>query len=359
MTRRPRSRSLLVTGAGGVGKTTISAALGIAAARSGTRTLVLTVDPARRLADALGLEHLGNDPTPVQNQPHLWAAMLDVTASWEAIIHRHTDPEVAARLEDNAFFRAIADRFPAAQAYAAGEQLAEYLEAGAWELIVVDTPPAGGGIDFFQAPGQMRELVGGMILRVLTGAGMPGRRALYRITARPVLRIADNVLGGALLQEFTEFLMDLRTLYDGLSRRATHIERYLRESTSLVVTTANPTPLREARRFFEELTSIATAPAAVVFNRALPDEWTQRGVDQVLSADFGAATARPILRDNFRRWAAEARRQQEAREEFAAHFKVPLATVPWAEHPPTTLDALAGLMEVSDGLPELALVIPT
>jgi len=356
MSPRPRSRSLLVTGAGGVGKTTISAALGIAAAGAGVRTLVLTVDPARRLADALGVEHLGNDPTPVQGAPRLWAAMLDVTASWEAIIHRHTDPEVAERLEDNAFFRAIADRFPAAQAYAAGEQLAEYLEAGAWELVIVDTPPAGGGIDFYQAPGQMRELVGGRILRVLTGAGLPGRRALYRITARPVLRVADNVLGGALLQEFTEFLMDLRTLYDGLARRATNIEEYLRASTSLVVTTANPTPLREARRFFEELEAIASVPAAVVFNRALPNDWTRKDLD--LGRDLGADRASTVLRDNFRRWAAEARRQREAREEFAAHFKVPLATVPWAEHPPTTLDALAGLMDVSSGLPDHALVIP-
>jgi anion-transporting ArsA/GET3 family ATPase len=320
------------------------------------RTLVLTVDPARRLADALGLEHLGNDPTPVKGAPGLWAAMLDVTASWEAIIHRHTDPEVAARLEDNPFFRAIADRFPAAQAYAAGEQLAEYLEAGAWELVIVDTPPAGGGIDFYQAPGQMRELVGGRILRVLTGAGLPGRRALYRITARPVLRIADNVLGGALLQEFTEFLMDLRTLYDGLARRATNIEEYLEASTTLVVTTANPTPLREARRFFEELEAVASTPAAVVFNRALPNDWTRRDVGH--GRELGADVASTTLRDNYRRWAAEARRQREAREEFAAHFKVPLATVPWAEHPPTTLETLAGLMDVSDGLPDFALVIP-
>jgi len=355
MNRRVRSRSLLVTGAGGVGKTTISAALAIVAARAGVRTLVLTVDPARRLADALGLEHLGNDPTPVEGAPRLWAAMLDVTASWEAIIHRHTDPEVAARLEDNAFFRAIADRFPAAQAYAAGEQLAEYLEAGAWELIIVDTPPAGGGIDFYQAPGQMRELVGGRILRVLTGAGLPGRRALYRITARPVLRVADNVLGGALLQEFTEFLMDLRTLYDGLARRATNIEQYLKASTSLVVTTANPTPLREARRFFEELEAIASAPAAVVFNRALPNDWTSKDLDL---GQLGSDPTSTVLRDNFRRWAAEARRQREAREEFAARFKVPLATVPWAEHPPTTLEALAGLMDISDGLPDHAMVIP-
>lgn len=356
MSPRLRARSLLVTGAGGVGKTTISAALAIAAARAGVRTLVLTVDPARRLADALGLEHLGNDPTPVKGAPRLWAAMLDVTASWEAIIHRHTDPEVAERLEDNAFFRAIADRFPAAQAYAAGEQLAEYLEAGAWELVIVDTPPAGGGIDFYQAPGQMRELVGGRILRVLTGAGLPGRRALYRITARPVLRVADNVLGGALLQEFTEFLMDLRTLYDGLARRATNIEEYLSASTTLVVTTANPTPLREARRFFEELEAVDSAPAAVVFNRALPNDWTLRDAD--LAQELGPHHASTILRDNFRRWAAEARRQREAREEFAAHFKVPLAIVPWAEHPPTTLEALAELMDVSDGLPDHAKVIP-
>lgn len=348
----PRAKTLIVTGAGGVGKTTVSAALGVHAARRGTRTLVLTIDPARRLADALGIAELGNDPSPVADQPGLWAAMLDVTASWEAILDRHTEPEIADRLRDNAFFRAIADRFPAAQAYAAGEQLADYLEAGAWELIIVDTPPAGGGIDFFAAPGRMSDMVGGRVLRFLTGAGLPGRRALYRFTARPMFRVADAVLGGPLLEDLAEFLLDLRTLYDGLSLRAATIERYLARSRIIVVTTAQPSALREAGRFFEELPDLITAPRGVVFNRLLPPEWATLQ-PKLPSNGFSTAVAAE-LRDNMRNWAAEAHRQADARTELGAQYETPTAAIPWRERAPTTLDALADLVALGTDVDVIA-----
>ena len=177
------TKVLVITGGGGVGKTTLSAALAVGAARRDIRTCVVTVDPAKRLADALGVESLGNHPSEVTDQPGLWAAMLDVSASWEAMVHRHADPEVAERLLADPFFRALADRFPAAQAYAAGEQMAEHIESHRWDLLVVDTPPAGGGIDFYTAPGRMREVIGGRLLRWLTGASIPGRRAIYKVGA--------------------------------------------------------------------------------------------------------------------------------------------------------------------------------
>ncbi len=151
------TKVLVVTGAGGVGKTTLSAALAINAARSGVRTCVMTVDPARRLADALGVKTIGNLPTEVPDQPNLSAAMLDVSASWEAMVHRHAEPDTADRLLADPFFRALADRFPAAQAYAAGEQMAEHIESHRWDLVVVDTPPSGGGLDFYTAPGRMNQ----------------------------------------------------------------------------------------------------------------------------------------------------------------------------------------------------------
>ena len=103
------TRTLLVTGAGGVGKTTIAAAVAVRAARKGLRTLVVTVDPARRLAAALGIASLGNEPQPHSEEPNLWAAMLDSSASWRAVAVRHADPEVATRLADNEFFKASGD----------------------------------------------------------------------------------------------------------------------------------------------------------------------------------------------------------------------------------------------------------
>lgn len=343
------ARTIIVTGAGGVGKTTVAAALGVHAAAAGLETLVLTVDPARRLADALGLEDLHNEPTPVAAD-RLSAAMLDVTASWEAIIHRHAPPEVAARLERNPFFRAIADRFPAAQSYAAGEQMVEYLESGKWDMVIIDTPPSAGGIDFFLAPSQMRELIGGRLLRWLTGAALPGRRTLYRFTARPMLRFADAILGGPLLEAVAEFLFDLRETYDGLSLRAGTIERQFKRATTLVVTTADPTPIREARRFFDELPDVAGTPAGIVFNRALPQAWASASrmppPDDTLSPASAA-----ILRVNLLRWADEVRRQVDAQREFTVRYGTTVAEVPWLARPPTSLEALGDLVAASTGLP--------
>lgn len=343
------TRAVIVTGAGGVGKTTISAGLGVVAARAGRRTLVATVDPARRLADVLGVDELGNQPAPVAGEDGLWAAMLDVTASWEAIVHRHAEAEVAERLVENPYFRAIADRFPAAQSYAAAEQMAEYIESGFWDVVVVDTPPAAGGIDFFRAPTQMRELIGGRLLRWLTGARLPGRRMLYNVTARPVLRFFDNVLGSDLLEEIAEFLLDLRSLYDGLGIRARSIEVLLQRATVLVAGTTDPTPLREARRFFTELDEVSVQPAAVVFNRQLPELWSRGETDDL---GLSSETAH-LLEANLRRWGQEAHRSAVAAERFAAQHRAPVTSLPWLEEPPTTLDELDGLVRTSETLVRL------
>lgn len=342
------TRVLVITGAGGVGKTTLSAALSVAAARRGHKTCVITVDPAQRLADTLGIESLSNHPAPVSGQPGLSAAMLDVTAAWEGMVHRHAEPDVTKRLLANPFFRALADRFPAAQAYAAGEQMAEHIESHRWDLLVVDTPPAGGGLDFYTAPGNIRELIGGRLLRWLTGASLPGRRTLYRVTARPALRIADTVLGGPLLEEIADFLMDLRSLYDGLARRARGVELHLREATSIVVTTAEPTPLREARRFFEELEDIAVRPQTVVFNKQLPHEWAG---NRNLRSPGISPDLRTAARDNLTRWASEVRLQHDVKQEFAARYGLHLIDVPWAQQAPTSVDALAELVAMA---PELS-----
>ena len=345
---------VLVTGAGGVGKTTLAAATAVTAAERGLETLVVTVDPAKRLADALGVGQLGNRPVRVAARDGLWAAMLDVAASWDAIVGRHAEPEIGDRLLANPFFRAIADRFPAAQAYAAGEQMAEYIESGTWDLIVVDTPPSSGGIDFLLAPGRMSDLIGGRLLRWLTGARLPARRALYRVTARPMLKLADTVLGGPLLEEIAEFLLDLRTLYDGMSRRALQVERHLATARTVVVTNAAPTPLREARRFFEELPEGSATPSVVVFNRELPEEWAHAPEPPVHHDEIDAEEWN-ALRENFLRWRAEAHRSADVRTSFASRYGADLALVPWLPEPPTDLTALADMVEQSPGLADTLL----
>ena len=336
------TRTVLVTGAGGVGKTTFSASLAVEASRQGVRTLVVTVDPARRLASALGVADLGDEPQPHAEEGNLWAAMLDSQASWRAVAMRHADPEVAIRLADNEFFQAASEHFPASQSYAAADQAATFVQARAWDLVIVDTPPSGGGIDFFTAPAQMADLVGGRLLRWITGGPLPGRRFIYDRAARPMLRVGDTILGSDLLERISEFLLDLRTTYDGVASRGREIEGILREAATLVVTTADPAPVAEAVRFYRQLPDLASTPLAVVFNRALPNEWAYVQLDPGTPADFARVATK---------WGAETLRQFDAREEFSSRYDARVATVPWRPTPPNSLDGLADLMNRADGIP--------
>lgn len=320
------TRVTLVMGAGGVGKTTFAAGLGALAARAGQHTLVITVDPARRLADAIGT-HLGNAPTPVASVPGLHAAMLDARAAWESIARTHTDEDAAERLIANPFFAAIADRFPSGQSYAAGDQVTTY--ADEFETIVVDTPPADGGISFLRAPERIRSLVAGRALRVLTGPRLPGRRLVYSLTARPALRVADTVLGGRLLEDVAEFLIDLSTVYGPISRRSHEVERMLLGATIVGIATADPHPVAELRR----LVDLGHQPAVVVFNRTLPETWA--------AADTNPDDA---LGANLARWGDEARRQRSVRGAFAAHWGGTPLTFPWLDTPPVDPNQLADLM---------------
>ncbi len=340
------SNLVVVTGAGGVGKTTLSAALAIAFASPTTRTLVMTVDPAKRLADALDLDNLGGEPAPVTDAPGVWAAMLDATSSWEAIVRRYSEPEVADRLLVNPYFRALADRFPAAQSFAAAETMAMFIESGTWDLIVIDTPPSAGGLDFYLAPARTADLVGGRLLHFLTGAQLPGRRFLYRFTAKPMLKIVDTVLGGPLLEDVAEFLLDLRTMFDALTARAHTMQRYLQRATTLVVTTADPAPVAEVVRFFEELTEVDVRPAAIVFNRALPPAWADAALQPL--HDIADPLVAAELTGNLVNWGGEARRQAMAMEGMADRYGVPLIPVPWMTDPPTDAEGLSALLDGVD-----------
>jgi anion-transporting ArsA/GET3 family ATPase len=340
------SNLVVVTGAGGVGKTTLSAALAIAVSSPTARTLVMTVDPAKRLADALDLTSLGGEPARVTDAPGVWAAMLDATSSWEAIVRRYSEPEVADRLLVNPYFRALADRFPAAQSFAAAEAMAMFVESGSWDFIVIDTPPSAGGLDFYLAPAQTADLVGGRLLHFLTGAQLPGRRFLYRFTAKPMLKIADTVLGGPLLEDVAEFLLDLRTMYDALTARAHTMQRYLQDASTVVVTTADPAPVAEVVRFFEELTEIDVRPTAIMLNRALPPAWADAALAPI--PDVSDPAVRAELTRNLMNWGGEARRQSAAMVGLADRYGVPLIAVPWMAEPPMDAESLRSLLENVD-----------
>lgn len=326
---------VLVAGAGGVGKTTLAAGIAVSAANTGLRTLVLTVDPARRLATALGLKRLSNVAHPNPDLDDLWAAMLDAGASWEAIVRRHAQPDVAVRLLESRFFDAIARQFPAGAAYAAAEEMAEQVERGAWDLVVVDTPPSSGGIDFLNAPEQMRSLVGGRALRLLTGARLPGRTTFFNHATKPALRLMDKVLGGGLLQDVGDFLFDLRHTYDGIGHRSKAIASHFEQAHLVLVTTTDWPPLAEVERFVADHPGNTRAPV-VVFNRTLPQDW------------IGATTAVTDRRlvDNLDRWAAEAAHQDAVRAQWRRdHDRLQVIELPWRSSTPNDVVALGSLAE--------------
>lgn len=271
---------VIACGPGGVGKTTTAAALGTALAHGDDcRVLVLTVDPARRLADALGLGHLGNEACRVPLEAvggtappkgELWAAMLDTKQSWDALVERHApDAESAARILANPLYRNITGRFAGSHEYIAMERLYELHAEGRYDLVVVDTPPSRDALDFLDAPERMADFFGSRLLRWLVA---PSRSRLVELASRPFYQVADRVLGTQFLEDVGEFFLLFQAMYDGFVARARGVSALLRDraTTFMVVTTLEHAPAQEALRLAEELARRGLELGLVVANKALP-----------------------------------------------------------------------------------------
>src|SRR5918998_1931636 len=260
-------------GAGGVGKTTTAAAAAAMAAVSlGGKVLVLTVDPARRLADALNMEQLGNvevrvpdsvmKAAGVEPRGQLWAAMLDAKQSWDELVRRHApNPATVRKILENPLYQNVTGRFAQGHEYIAMERLYEIHRTGAYDLIVVDTPPTRHALDFLEAPDRMAEFFSSRLLRWLTA-----RSRMVTLASRPFYQVADRVLGSQFLQDIAEFFLLFQTMYAGFSERAASVKRLLhdRRTTFLVVTTLEAAPLREAESFLAALVANGFHPGALV-----------------------------------------------------------------------------------------------
>ena len=271
---------VLVCGSGGVGKTTTAAALGLqAAAELGGRVLVLTVDPARRLADALGLGGTGvanaevrvsPDRLPIPVRGELWMAMLDTKASWDDLVTRHA-PDQATReaILSNPLYRNITGRFVHSHEYIAMERLHELHASGRYDLVIVDTPPSRHALDILDAPARMVEFFGSRLLRWLT---VPYRSRLFTAASKPFYQVADRILGSNFLRDIAEFFILFQKMEDGFVRRAAQTEAMLADSrtTFVVVTTLEAAPSSEARYLLGELARRGLPLGAVVTNRVLP-----------------------------------------------------------------------------------------
>lgn len=274
---------LVTTGAGGVGKTTTAAAIGLAAARAGRRTLVLTIDPARRLAQSMGLEGLSDEPAFVDlgadlpQGGELWAMMLDMQTTFDRLIDRHAGSADEARsIKGNRIYRTLSSTLSGTQEYMAMERLHELHDAGEWDLLVVDTPPTRSALDFLDAPNRMTSFLEGRLLRLLLKPGLVAGRGVGRVVgagATAFMRVAGRVTGMDLLQDLATFFRDFEGMYDGFKQRAQEVLELLRhpDSRFVVVTSPEPPPLREAKFFLERLEQEGLHAAGVVVNRIRPE----------------------------------------------------------------------------------------
>jgi anion-transporting ArsA/GET3 family ATPase len=281
------SKLLVVCGSGGVGKTTMSAALGaLAATHLHKKVLVLTVDPARRLADALGLQAIGNavvqvdakafNEAGVVPQGQLFAAMIDTKASWDDLIHRHAPtPAIAQRVLANALYTNLTERFVHSHDYIAMERLYDVYQSGAYDLVVVDTPPSRNALDVLDAPKRMRDFFDSRLLQLLT---TPAQSRVVSLMSKPFFQVADRILGARFLSSITEFFTLFRTMEKGFVERANKVESVLRNTDTkfAVVTTLEVAPAFEAEYLLTELQSRSFSLAALIANRVLPLDIAQQ-----------------------------------------------------------------------------------
>ena len=272
---------IIVCGSGGVGKTTTAAALAAQAAiHIGGRVLVLTVDPAKRLANALGLQEFGNTESRIPDEAfaaagvtprgELWAAMLDTKAGWDELIRRHApDEQLRDTVLANPLYTNITGRFVQSHDYIAMERLHELHASGAYDLVVIDTPPSRNALDILDAPGRMMEFFGSRLLRWLT---VPYRSRLFTAASKPFYQVADRVLGSRFLQDIAEFFVLFQTMEKGFVARAREVERLLGDprTSFLVVSTLEAAPAHEAAYLAAALRERHLPLGGVIVNRAMP-----------------------------------------------------------------------------------------
>jgi len=283
----------ILLGTGGVGKTTIAAALALAGASANLNTAVITVDPSERLRDALGLAHLGGEPTRIgarqlaaaglDNHLQLSAMMLDVSGEWDAIIKRFvTDAATRQKIFDNPFYKSLTAEFAGSEAFAALQRLYDLHQTGAFELEVVDTPPASHSFEFLQTPAKMIRLLDSRTARWLFTPSLSAGRIAMKVAseaARFVVREIERFAGSNVLSTITDFFAAMAESMDGIIDRLQKTEALLHSPAVkfVMVTTAEPDRIRQARELLAQMDAEGLKLSAIVINRFL-DERTWSAV---------------------------------------------------------------------------------
>jgi anion-transporting ArsA/GET3 family ATPase len=274
-------RIVVCCGAGGVGKTTVSAGLGLGLARRGARTAVVTIDPARRLATALGMAGLGDEPrrVPADLGPdgaELWALQLDAKATFDRLVAREAPTaEARERILENRIYRHLSGAVAGAQDYMAVERLHELVEEGSFDAIVLDTPPSQNALDFLDAPARITRFIEGRALRPLLRPPVPGvglgRRVLAAGTST-AFSILQRLTGAQLMRDLSDFLGAFDGMYDGFAARAKAISALLRspEAGFVVVAAPNSEAVEQAVALGRRLDEDGYPLAGLVLNRVHP-----------------------------------------------------------------------------------------
>ena len=355
----PATRIVVACGAGGVGKTTMAAALALRAAEQGRKVVVLTIDPARRLAQSLGLTELDNTPRVVADVDvttggRLDAMMLDMKRTFDEVVIAHATPDKAAQILANPFYMALSSSFAGTQEYMAMEKLGQLhtqaQRTGEWDLIVVDTPPSRSALDFLDAPERLASLLEGRFLRLLLAPA----RGPFRLMSAGVnlaMSVMNKVLGAQVLTDVQTFVAAFDTLFGGFRDRAEQTVALLRESHTafLVVAAPQNDALREASYFIQRLREEHMPLAGVVLNRVTTTEISDLSAERALAgaedlekqgrSDLTAGVLR-LHADRMRQVVSDHKRADRFRR---GHRAIPTVSVPALADDVHDLDGLRAI----------------
>ncbi|WP_406501359.1 ArsA family ATPase [Streptomyces sp. NBC_01590] len=290
----PDIRIVVCCGSGGVGKTTTAAALGVRAAERGRKVVVLTIDPARRLAQSMGIDSLDNVPRRVpgidgEGTGELHAMMLDMKRTFDEIVEAHADAERARAIQENPFYQSLSAGFAGTQEYMAMEKLGQLRARDEWDLIIVDTPPSRSALDFLDAPKRLGSFLDGKFIKLLMAPAKMGGRAGMRflnVGMSMMTGTLGKLLGGQFLRDVQTFVAAMDTMFGGFRTRADATYKLLQApgTAFLVVATPERDALREAAYFVERLAAEEMPLAGLVLNRVHGSDAARLSAEQALAA---------------------------------------------------------------------------
>ena len=351
------ARVVICCGSGGVGKTTTSAALALSSAMSGLRVAVLTIDPAKRLADSLGIQNAGGAPQriPLPDCPGLCdAVILDVQETFEALIHKFSSsPESAHRILSNRYFQFASTRLGGVHEYMASEKVRELASSGHYDLVVVDTPPTRNALEFLRAPDRVSGLMDGAVMRWMA---MPSTRSGWRaleLGSEAVAKVLGMLVGKDTIGEIAQFFDLFRDLWDGFHQRSIEVKALLAsdQTTFLLVSSPAPSARREALYFLSQLKAQGLPFCGFLINRAEAKPEAMDDIEPALADIMGPDLAQTISAIP-KLQAQLAQQHQRSIDALLAAGPDPSAhwIIPDLGRPINNLD---DLIELSDHLPRL------